>query len=58
MASEFGEDIDNILARGASTWTSGEANQIAGLMKAFGRDKVQKVMEQVRGGEKPTLSPQ
>jgi hypothetical protein len=53
MASEFGTDIDNILARGASTWTNEEAKQIEGLIIAFGRDKVRKVMEEIRGGEKP-----
>lgn len=52
-ASEFGQAIDDILARGASTWSSEEARQIEGLMKAFGKDKVQAVMVEVRGGEKP-----
>ena len=53
MASEFGTDIDNILARGASTRTNEEAKQIEGLINAFGRDKVRKVMEEIRGGQKP-----
>ena len=54
LASDFGTDIDNILTRGASTWTNEEAKQIEGLMKAYGRDKVQKVMIEIRGGEKPS----
>ena len=55
MASEFGQAVDDILARGASTWTNEEAKQVEGLMKEFGRDKVRIVMTEVRGGEKPSL---
>lgn len=56
-ASQFGQEADEILARGASTWSNHEARLIEGLMKEFGRDKVKQVMIEVRGGEKPTLTP-
>jgi hypothetical protein len=53
MASEFGEDIDNILSRGASTWTNEETKKIEELMKLYGRGKVNTVMVELRGGDKP-----
>lgn len=48
-------DANEILARGASTWTSQEARFIEDLMKELGRDKVKQMLIEARGGEKPQI---
>ncbi len=43
-------DIDAILARPASEWTSQEANTVFKAMKEHGRETVKNRMDEVRAG--------
>lgn len=51
---ELSDQLCDVLARGASTWTAEESTQVWELISAYGRDKIKLVMEKIRGGEKPS----
>lgn len=51
--TQFGPEIDSILAKPGKYWTNEDCKTISALNKSAGRKAVKDALVEVRGGEKP-----